>query len=99
MRLFTALLLVAASARAAECPAPDGASPALATIDSEARLAFIQRGMRRAAHKARGWAWSSAGVLTALGSFQLLGAVTDRVPDRGARIDLAVGAASTAFSL
>ncbi len=91
------VLLAAALAQAGECPIPQGASPALAAVDGEARLAFIQRGMRYAAHKARVWAWSSAGVLMAVGNFQLLGAL--KVPDRGERIDLWVGAASLAFSV
>ena len=91
------LLLAAAPALGAECPLPPGAAPALGAADGEARLRFLQHGMRHAARKARIWAWSSAGVLLAVANFQLLGAL--HVPDRGDRIDLWVGAASVGFSL
>jgi hypothetical protein len=95
--LALVLLLACAPVLAADCPLPPGAASALGAADGEARLRFLQRGMRHAARKARIWAWSSAGVLLAVGNFQLLGAL--HVPDRGDRIDLAVGAASVGFSL
>jgi hypothetical protein len=90
-------VLVSSAVRATECPLPPGAAPQLASADAEARLKFIQKGMRHAARKARIWAWSGAAVLVAVGSFQLTGAI--KVPDRGSRIDLWAGAASILFSL
>ena len=90
-------LVLSSSSRATECPLPPGAAPALAAADAETRLKFIQKGMRRAAHKARIWAWSGAGALVAVGSFQLTGAI--KVPNRGDRIDLWAGAASIFFSV
>jgi hypothetical protein len=84
-------------ARAAECALPAGASPALARFDAETRLRFLQHGLRQAAHDARVWAWSSAGVLAFAAGFQILGAT--HVPDPGDRTDLWVGAASVGFSL
>ena len=96
-RALLCALLIASAVRATECPLPPGASSALAAADADARLKFIQKGMRHAAHKARIWAWSGAGVLVAVGSFQLTGAI--KVPDRGDRIDLWAGAASIFFSL
>jgi hypothetical protein len=75
------------------------AAPVHATecADADARLNFLQHGMRRAAHQSRIWAWSSAGVLAFAAGFQLLGAT--HVPDAGDRVDLYVGAASIGFSL
>ena len=43
---------------AAPCPAPPAASPALAQIDSELRLRFIQDQLAPAAHRARVWTWA-----------------------------------------
>ena len=93
------LLLVSAAApvRAAECALPDGAEPALARVDADLRLHFLQQGLRHAARQARIWAWSSAGALVFAASVQLLGAT--HVPDAGDRADLWVGAASVGFSL
>ena len=91
------LAVAALPARATECALPAGAAPALAAFDAEARLRFLQRGMRHAAHDARIWAWSSAGVLVFAGGFQILGAT--HVPDPGDRADLWLGAASIGFSL
>jgi hypothetical protein len=99
-RPVLALLLLSLSVRPAgarECPLPDGAASSLATIDAEARLAFLQRGMRKAARQSRIWAWSSVAALSAVGNFQVLGAT--HVPDPGDRIDLWVGAASLLFSI
>ncbi|MGZ3438427.1 MAG: hypothetical protein ACXVDD_02880 [Polyangia bacterium] len=61
------------------------------------RLRFVQHGLRHAAHQARIWAWSSAGVLAFAAGFQLLGAT--HLPDAGDQADLYVGAASVGFSL
>ncbi len=100
LRALVVVALVASSAAptgASECALPDGAAPALARADAAARLAFLQAGMRHAAHRARLWAWSSAGALSFAAGFQLLGAT--HVPDAGDRIDLYVGAASIGFSL
>jgi hypothetical protein len=96
-RALLCALLLTSVGRATECPLPPGASPSLAAADAETRLKFIQKGMRHAAHKARIWAWSGAGVLVAVGSFQLTGAI--KVPGRGDRIDLWAGTASVFFSL
>jgi hypothetical protein len=54
-------LLPAAPARADNsCPVIAGGAATLATIDASARLAFIQRGIRRDAHNVRIWAWTWA---------------------------------------
>jgi hypothetical protein len=96
--LFAAVVALApARARATGCAVPDGAAASLAGVDGEARLRFLQAGMRRAAHRSRLWAWSSAGALSFAAGFQLLGAT--HVPDPGDRVDLYVGAASIGFSL
>ena len=84
-------------ARAALCPAPEGASPGLASIDVDTRLAFLQSGMRHAAQQSRIWAWSTVAALLAVETLQVLGAAS--APDRGDRIDLWVGSGALLFSL
>jgi hypothetical protein len=97
MLRLMALVLFVGTAHAETCPVPDGYASSLASVDAEARIAFLRSGMRRAAHQSRIWAWSSAAVFTAAFNLQILAAVG--APDRGNRIDMAVGAAGTAFSL
>lgn len=99
MRLLSFVLLFAFAppALAERCPAPAGASAALAELDSEARLGFLQRGMRHAARQSRIWAWSSAALFFAFGGFEFLGAT--HAPDYGDRVDLWVGTASLTFTL
>ena len=99
-RMVGSLVVLAAAtapAHSTECALPEGAAPSLAAADADARLHFLQHGMRHAAHQARVWAWSSAGALAFAAGFQLLGAT--HVPDAGDRVDLYVGAASVGFSL
>ena len=85
------------SAHANPCPVIEGGNASLATVDGAVRLEFLRSRMRFAARQSRIWAWSSAGVLLAVGNFQILGAT--HVPDPGDRIDLSVGVASLGFSL
>jgi hypothetical protein len=60
----------AARAEGAACPAPAGASPALASVDGETRLEAIRDVMHHQASRARTWTWTWVGIglgLTAVG--------------------------------
>jgi hypothetical protein len=97
----TAVLLVvalaAASARAEHCPAPAGADPALAEIDAQVRLSYIQSQLRRTAHRANIWRWSwGVGIVAATAGNLIAIPLVDR---KGARIDFYVGAATTVVGL
>lgn len=63
-----------APARATDCRSTIGGVPALAAIDAETRLAFLQGRLDAAARAARIWTGSWAGIYTALaiGSFALV---------------------------
>lgn len=51
-------LLTPAPARAAQCRAVDGGSPALAALDAETRLRWLDRRLASGAARARIWAWT-----------------------------------------
>lgn len=72
--LLAAQLLVTAPARATQCRAIAGGDPALAAIDAEARLAWLDQRFTIDAHRARIWATTFGllyGALT-VGQFALL---------------------------
>jgi hypothetical protein len=94
LRTLGVVLLLAAPSFAELCPTD---IPALQNVDAETRIQFLRAGMKRSAHKSRVWAWSSAGVLSAVLQFQIMAAANS--PKRGDQIDLAVGAVATAFSI
>ena len=69
------------------CAAMPSANPALATIDGEARLRFIEDVMRDQARRARLWnrAWTGVGLTISAGNFGLA-ALTTNSDDRTDRI-------------
>jgi hypothetical protein len=91
---FGALLVARAPAvRAADrCAPPVGASPALAEIDPELRLRFIDEHLARTAHHATQWTWGwgiGIGVATVANLVPLAFVAPDQ------RIDWYVGAGTT----
>lgn len=86
---------LAASAR--RCPAIDGGSPALAALDVEARLAFIQARLAHDAHRARQWSWAFGGSYAAITVASVV--ATPLVRDTASRPDLLVGAGSALIGL
>jgi hypothetical protein len=96
--LAVALSLIAPGARAddaAQCPAPEGASPALAAIDARTRLRFITHLMRDQADRARTWrlSWSLVGTALAAGSYGQAAFVDTREE----RIDPIISGTAAAF--
>ncbi len=59
------MLLMSTPAVAETCAAPDG-SPALASIDLHTRIDYLTSSMRRSARDTRIWAWSWAGIYSAI---------------------------------
>jgi hypothetical protein len=84
----------AATARADVCPAPAYA-PAVATVDGEARRQFLARAFDREVTDVDVWSWSWGSVYAAGAVGQ--GVLLPFTSDKGKRIDLEVGIASTAF--
>ena len=86
-------LLATATARAAErCPPGAGGGPALAAIDPELRLQFIDERLARTAHRAQVWTWGwgiGIGVATVGNLVPLLFVAPEN------RIDWYVGAGTT----
>jgi len=85
--LFVTLALAlafAAQAHATECVPSLVASPALAKVDAETRLAFLERRLERASHNAKIWTGTWAGVFSAL---TIGGAVLIPLVEKGARVD------------
>ncbi len=90
--LATALLLALAAAhpaRADTCALIEGGSPALAARTTDERIAAIQRGLREGARRARIWAWSWAGIYSALTVGQLASLPLRHGDDR---LDVTIGA-------
>lgn len=84
-------------AGAARCPAISGGTPALAAAPAEARLGFLQAGLRHAFRRSLGWAtgWGASYAVLTAGNLALLPVQQDE----GDRIDLYVGAASAAVGV
>ncbi|MHB8417499.1 MAG: hypothetical protein ACYDCL_05455 [Myxococcales bacterium] len=90
--LILHLLLVAASAEAELCPAPPG-NLALATVDSETRLAFMLGALQDNASRLQTWSlvWGTIYAAAAAGQLSALPFVGD-----GARYGLTAGAIAAA---
>jgi hypothetical protein len=89
--LVAALGVQPSSAAALTCPAPSGA-PALANIDAEVRLAFLAHAFDREIADVDLWSWTWGSVYVSAGAAQ--GVAIALVRNRGARVDLSVGAIS-----
>lgn len=89
--LVLAVSAVAEDARAegTTCPAMEGASPALAQIDAEARVRFLSGTLHQQARRARvwSWGWGITGTTLVAGNFTLAALATNRED----RIDSIVG--------
>ena len=85
-------ILVAGRAAATECRAIDGGSPALATIDAETRLRWLDQHLASGAARARIWAWTWRAAYTGVTIVEAsLAATTNNASDR---VDDIVGASS-----
>ena len=78
------LLAACTSARATECAPSLVASPELAKVDAETRLAFLERRLDRAARNAKIWTGTWAGVFSAL---TIGGVVLIPLVEKDARVD------------
>lgn len=88
--------MIAGTAKAATCPAPEGASPSLATIDAEARLAYVRGRLVHARKHATVWmaSWGTAYTAVVIGQLAALPTATpEELPDRY------VGAAGAAIGI
>jgi hypothetical protein len=97
--LFAAALaftesLPSTSARAAVCPAPEGAD-AVAAVDAEDRIEFLTRAFDREVRDIDIWSWTWGAIYTAgtIAEGTALGLTTKH----SSRIDLTVGTSATAF--
>lgn len=89
-------LAFAAGSGADAAPHPDF-NPPLSAFAPDLRLRFIDVRLRSEAHRARIWSWTWGLSYGALTAGQAVPAFL--VDDRGTRIDLAVGAVSSAFGV
>jgi hypothetical protein len=78
------------------CPPPIGGSPKLAARSAEERLVFIQKHIDRDAHRARIWAWTWAGVYSALATLNFGLTFSE---DHGTRLEGYVGGGSSLLGL
>lgn len=83
------LCVTTASAGADPCPLPRGASPALAEVPTEARLAAVADGLDAAAGPASAWNWGWGLGFAVVGAAQL--GTAPLFNERGRRIDFYVG--------
>ena len=81
--------MATASAGADPCPLPRGASPALADVPTEARLAAVADGLDGAAGPASAWNWGWGLGFAVVGAAQL--GTAPLFNERGRRIDFYVG--------
>jgi hypothetical protein len=93
--LFFALLLASVPARATQCRVIDGGSPALAAIDAEARLHWLDRRMAIDARNERIWSGVWGGLYGGVIIVQSALAATEE--DTGQRAENIVGAAASAI--
>ena len=86
--------LASTHAGAAVCPAPEGA-PAVATIDSEVRIAYLTQAFDREVRDIDAWSWTWGGIYTAgtIGQGIALGLTTNHAT----KIDLTVGTIAAGF--
>ena len=90
--VFGALLATSAAHAAQQCPPGAGGGPALAAIDPEVRLRFIDERLAHTAHRAQVWTWGwgiGIGVATVGNLVPLLFVAPEN------RIDWYVGAGTT----
>jgi hypothetical protein len=89
-------LLSAAPAAALECPAPPATTaPALASVDAESRLRFLEWAFDREIREVDIWSWTWGSAYVAGSVAQ--GIIAGVIPDRGLRIDLTVGSIAAGF--
>jgi hypothetical protein len=88
--------VLGSGARAATCPAPPGAHPAVAAIDGRQRLAWIDERLSRQASRAKLWAYGWGIGVGAAGVGSLI-AVPFVAP--GDRVDWYTSAATAAFGV
>jgi hypothetical protein len=88
-------LSTAAPAAALECPAGPGASAALASIDAEARLQFLQWAFDREIRDVDLWSWTWGSAY--VGATTAQGIIAGVTHDHGLRTDLTVGSAAAGF--
>jgi hypothetical protein len=94
--LLWSVLLDATGRADPHCPLPTGSSPTLASRSTEERLAFIQKHIERDAQRARIWAWTWAGLYSALATVNF-GLTASN--NRGTRVEGYVGGASSLLGL
>jgi len=87
--LLLALLVPIAARAQTRCPAPRGME-AVATVDAEERLRFLDAALKHASKQSAAWAWSWVGIYSALATYNILWATVNADQDK--RIDGAVGA-------
>jgi len=87
-------VLASTHADAAVCPAPEGA-PAVASIDSEARLEYLTRAFDREVRDIDTWSWTWGAIYTAATIGQ--GTVLVLTTNHATKIDLAVGTIAAGF--
>jgi hypothetical protein len=91
----------AGPAAAAACPAPTWAGPAtaLAAVNPDLRLAFVEDSLRQAARPARRWSWGWGLGLAVTGTVQLGVGIPPLLDDRGQRAELIVGGAKSMLGI
>lgn len=94
LALAALLGAVPGAAAALDCPAPPGASPALAAIPAERRIAFLRARLDAARHGTEAWSrtWAAANGAIAVGQLVAI----PLTPGRGDRWLLGAGAATSA---
>jgi hypothetical protein len=94
--LAVAVLLASLRAEAAHCRAIEGGTPALERMDAQLRIDWIRDRLRTGARRARIWAWTWAGIYSALTVGNL---ILSGVDPEEKKVDDYLGAAASFIGL